>query len=71
VELSNDILVNEPVWLFPFEGMSIGDSFFIPTLKPAVMLAIVQERAKAARVRVRVFAFSQDGCLGIRVWRTG
>jgi hypothetical protein len=68
---SNDILVNEPVWLFPFEGMDVGDSFFIPTLKPAVMLSIVQERAKAARVRVRVFASTKDGCLGIRVWRTG
>lgn len=70
MDRTNDLLVNEPVWLLPFEGMAVGDSFFIPTLKPALMLSVVQERAKIARIRVRVYASSNDGCLGIRVWRT-
>jgi hypothetical protein len=61
----------EPEWLFPFEGMSVGDSFFIPTLKPANMIYIVDTRAKAAKIRVRIFTTVDDDCLGVRVWRVG
>ena len=64
-------LADEPVWLFPFEGMSIGDSFFIPTLQPSSMTFVVDSRAKAAGVRVRVFPVVHENLLGIRVWRTG
>lgn len=63
-------LANEPEWLFPFEGMDVGDSFFIPTLKPASMLYIIVERAKAAQIRVRCFVTTSDNCMGVRVWRT-
>ena len=66
---NTDILVNEPTWLFPFEGMGIGESFFIPTLKPALLISVVSERAKVAKIRVKAYTASKDGCLGVRVWR--
>lgn len=61
----------EPEWILPFDGMNVGDSFFIPTLKPAEMVYIVDTRAKVAKIRVRVYTTTKDGCLGVRVWRTG
>jgi hypothetical protein len=61
--------LREPVWLFPFEGMSVGESFFIPTLRSAEMSYVVNCRAKAAGVRVRCFATIKDDCVGLRVWR--
>jgi len=65
----NDPLINEPEWVLPFEYMAIGESFFIPTVKPAVMTTTIIERAKAVKIRVRVFTTSKDGCMGVRVWR--
>lgn len=65
-----DALFGEPTWLFPFEGMGVGESFFIPTLKPAAMLATIQERSKAAGIRTRCYVMARDGILGVRVWRT-
>jgi ethanolamine utilization microcompartment shell protein EutL len=61
--------LDEPVWLFPFEGMAVGESFFIPTLQPAQMIYVVDTRAKAAKVRVKALTSQKDGCLGVRVWR--
>ena len=57
------------MWLFPFEGMAVGESFFIPTLQPAQMIYVINSRAKAARVKVKTFTSEKDGCLGVRVWR--
>jgi len=59
----------EPEWIFPFEGMGVGDSFFIPTLKPAPMTYIIDTRAKAAKCKIRSEIRVEDDCLGVRVWR--
>tara|TARA_R100000935_G_C2837333_1_gene168899 strand:+ start:824 stop:1018 length:195 start_codon:yes stop_codon:yes gene_type:complete len=61
----------EPVWIFPFENMEIGESFFIPTLKSSAMIFAVESGAKRAGVRVRVYPSIKDECIGIRVWLTG
>ena len=60
---------NEPVWLLPYEILNIGDSFFVPTLRPANMLYVLETRAKAAKVRVKSYITTSDGLLGVRVWR--
>jgi hypothetical protein len=60
----------EPEWLFPFEVMGVGDSFFIPTLEPSPLIYIIDTRAKAAKVKVRAYTTMKEGCLGVRVWRT-
>ena len=62
--------LSEPEWLLPFEFMKVGDSFFIPTLKPAELIYIVDTRAKVAGVRVKSFTTTKDGHIGVRVWRT-
>ena len=59
----------EPEWIFPFDGMDVGDSFFIPTLKPAELLYTIDTRSKVAGIKVKVYATSKDGRLGVRVWR--
>lgn len=61
--------MTEPEWWLPFDAMNVGDSFFVPTLKPAEMIYIVDTRAKVAKVRVKAYASSKDGLLGVRVWR--
>lgn len=63
--------LEEPEWVFPFEGMSVGDSFFVPTLKPAEMIYIVDTRSKVAKVKVKAYTSLKDGNLGVRVWRVG
>ena len=64
-----EIDLKEPEWLLPFEAMGVGDSFFIPTLKPANMLYIMDTRAKVAKYRIKVCITIKDDCLGVRVWR--
>jgi hypothetical protein len=61
--------IQEPEWIFPFDGMEVGDSFFIPTLRPAEMLYIVDSAAKRAKYRVKAYPSSKEGHLGVRVWR--
>jgi len=65
----NSTRIEEPEWLFPFDFMQIGDSFFVPTVNPIEMLYIVDTRAKVAKVKIRAFTSSKDGHLGVRVWR--
>jgi hypothetical protein len=55
--------------VFPFEGMEIGDSFFVPTLKPSAMIYAIESGAKRSEIKVKAFTTSKEGCLGVRVWR--
>ena len=61
--------LNEPTWLFPYEYMDIGDSFFIPTLNTAEMVYAVECGAKRAKIQIKTFITSKDNHLGVRVWR--
>jgi ethanolamine utilization microcompartment shell protein EutL len=49
--------------------MYVGDSFFIPTLKPADMIYTLDTRSKIAKVKIKAYATTKDGLLGVRVWR--
>jgi hypothetical protein len=62
-------LIKEPEWILPFEQMNVGDSFFVPTLKPAELHYIIDARSKAVGIRVKSYTVSKDGYLGVRVWR--
>lgn len=59
----------EPEWIFPFQGMEVGDSFFIPTVRPAALIYVVDSRAKVYGIKVKAYTMSKDGHLGVRVWR--
>lgn len=62
-------MILEPEWLFPFGGMEIGDSFFIPTLRFAEMIYAIDCGAKRAGILVKSFVTHKDGHLGVRAWR--
>jgi hypothetical protein len=62
-------MIEEPVWLFPFQGMEIGDSFFIPTLRTAEMIYAIDTGAKRDEVRIKSYVTTKDGHLGVRTWR--
>jgi hypothetical protein len=61
--------IPEPEWIFPFDSMDVGDSFFIPTLRPAELIFVVENRAKVAGLKVKAYPSAKDDTLGIRVWR--
>lgn len=63
--------LDEPLWDFPYEAMEIGDSFFIPTMKPAYMTYVLDTTAKKVDVQVKVFTVVENGVLGVRAWRSG
>jgi hypothetical protein len=60
----------EPEWVLPFEGMAIGESFFIPTLRPAELIYSIDCGAKRVGMRVKSYVTHQEGYLGVRCWRT-
>ena len=64
-------LHNDPDWLFPFEMMEIGDSFFIPTLKSAPLIYAIETGAKRAKVRVKTYSVIEADYMGVRTWRIG
>lgn len=65
------MLSQEPEWILPFEGMSIGESFFIPTLKPSALIYAIESGAKRAQIKVKTYVVVKDGCLGVRTWKIG
>lgn len=62
-------MTEEPEWVFPYPYMQLGDSFFIPTLRPAQMIYLADIAAKKSDIRVKIFTCHKEGHLGIRVWR--
>ena len=64
-------LHDDPEWLFPFEFMEVGDSFFIPTLKSANLIYSIENRAKKAKIRVKTYAVVEEDFMGVRTWRIG
>lgn len=64
-----DPSVEEPEWTFPYSGMGVGDSFFVPTLRPAYMTYIIDTTAKKFGMKIKVFTTTEDGLLGVRAWR--
>jgi len=49
--------------------MEVGDSFFVPTLKPSPLVYAVESGAKREGIKVKAFVTTKDGNLGVRVWR--
>ena len=61
--------VLEPEWLFPFEGMGVGDSFFVPTLLFSQMIYAIDSGSKRAGMRMNSYITTKDKHIGIRTWR--
>jgi len=69
--LKPDLPPDEPEWIFPYTGMNIGDSFFIPTMRPAYMAYMIDTTSKKAGVKIKAYTTTKDGVLGVRAWRVG
>jgi hypothetical protein len=61
--------LQEPEWIFPFEYMSIGESFFVPTMETAQMVYAIESGAKKAKIGVKVYITQKENHLGVRAWR--
>lgn len=59
----------EPEWVFPFQGMAIGDSFFVPTLRFPEMIFAIDSGAKREKIKVKCYVTVKDRHLGVRAWR--
>jgi len=62
-------MVLEPDWVFPFEVMEVGDSFFVPTLRFAEMIYALDSGAKRAGIKVKSYIVVKDDHIGVRTWR--
>lgn len=60
---------SEPEWLFPYDFMNVGDSFFIPTMRPSHMMYVIDLTSKKAGVAIKAFPRTEKGVLGVRAWR--
>jgi hypothetical protein len=67
--LINPTQLQEPDWLLPFQWMEIGDSFFIPTLRPAQTIHSISSGARRAGIRVKCYVTVKNEHLGVRAWR--
>jgi hypothetical protein len=63
------IQIPEPEWVFPFEVMEVGESFFIPTLRFAEMIYAIDSGSKRAGIKMKSYITSKDGHIGVRTWR--
>jgi hypothetical protein len=63
------IQLPEPEWVFPFEVMDVGDSFFIPTLRFAEMIYAIDSGSKRAGIKVKSYITAKDKHIGVRTWR--
>lgn len=63
------LMINEPEWILPIEYLEVGQSFFIPTVKPAPLLYAVDCASKRLGIRTKSYITEKEGMLGVRTWR--
>ena len=68
--LKNQIVsFDEPEWVFPYEFMEVGESFFMPTIRPAYAHYIIEKTSKKVGVVMKTYTVKEDDVLGVRSWR--
>jgi hypothetical protein len=68
--LKNQIVsFDEPEWVFPYQFMEVGESFFMPTIRPAYAHYVIDKTAKKVGVVMKTYTVTEDGVLGVRSWR--
>ena len=68
--LKNQIVsFDEPEWVFPYQFMEVGESFFMPTIRPAYAHYVIDRTAKKVGVVMKTYTVMEDGVLGVRSWR--
>jgi len=68
--LKNQIVsFDEPEWVFPYEFMEVGESFFMPTIRPAYAHYVIDKTSKKVGVVMKTYTVNEEGLLGVRSWR--
>ena len=68
--LKNQIVsFDEPEWVFPYQFLEVGESFFMPTIRPAYAHYVIDKTAKKVGVVMKTYTVTEDGVLGVRSWR--
>ena len=68
--LKNQIVsFDEPEWVFPYEFMEVGESFFMPTIRPAYAHYIIEKTSKKVGVVMKTYTVTEDEVQGVRSWR--
>ena len=68
--LKNQIVsFDEPEWVFPYEFMEVGESFFMPTIRPPYAHYIIEKTSKKVGVVMKTYTVTEDEVLGVRSWR--
>jgi hypothetical protein len=49
--------------------MEIGDSFFMPTMRPAYAHYIIDKTSKKYGVVMKTYTVKEENVLGVRSWR--
>jgi len=49
--------------------MDVGDSFFIPTMRPAYMAYVIDTTSKKSGIKCKCFTTTEKNVLGVRAWR--
>ena len=63
------ISFDEPEWVFPFQYMEVGESFFMPTIRPAYANYVIDKTSKRVGVVMKTYTVNEDDVLGVRSWR--
>lgn len=68
--LKNQIVsFDEPEWVFPYEYMEVGESFFMPTVRPAYAHYVIDKTSKKSGVVMKTYTVREENILGVRSWR--
>ena len=62
-------MISEPTWVFPIESLEVGESFFIPTVKPGEMVYSIDCASKRVGIKTKSYIVAKDDILGVRTWR--
>jgi len=62
-------MISEPNWILPLDFLEVGESFFIPTVKPSELVYSIDCASKRVGIKTRCYIVAKDGILGVRTWR--
>jgi hypothetical protein len=49
--------------------MEVGESFFMPTIRPAYAHYVIDKTSKKVGVVMKTYTVKEDDVLGVRSWR--
>lgn len=66
---SNLPIPRHPMRKYPWNDLGLGDSFFVSNTTVERMSSLAARRAKATSRKYTCRTLTENGCVGVRVWR--